>query len=116
MNGIIEAINYASDSYWGNPERFKFRARIDSYSTNVELPAGSERVVKSTFQIRMRGYIVPEVYQNEISAIKKLQTTSRVKFVGETVTDISNSPPTPPSIDERTDIPHNGNFASEENN
>ena len=64
----------------------------------------------------MRGYIVPEVYQNEISAIKKLQTTSRVKFVGETVTDISNSPPTPPSIDERTDIPHNGNFASEENN
>ena len=115
MNGIIEAINYASDSYWGNPERFKFKARIDSYSTNVELPAGSERVVKSTFQIRMRGYIVPEVYQNEISAIKKLQTTSKVKFVGGTVTDITNSPPSPPSMDERTDIPHNGNFDSEEN-
>ena len=22
MNGIVEAINYASDSYWGNPERY----------------------------------------------------------------------------------------------
>ena len=28
LNKIVEAINYASDSYWGNPERFKFRARI----------------------------------------------------------------------------------------
>ena len=59
MNGIIEAINYASDSYWGNPERFQFRARIDSVATNVELPTGQERVVKSTFSIKMYGYIVP---------------------------------------------------------
>ena len=29
MNRIIEAIEYASDTYWGNPEMFKFRARID---------------------------------------------------------------------------------------
>jgi len=36
MNGIVEAINYASDSYWGNPERYQFRARIDSVATNVE--------------------------------------------------------------------------------
>ena len=31
LNKIIEAINYASDSYWGNPERFKFKALIDSF-------------------------------------------------------------------------------------
>ena len=30
LNKIVEAINYASDSYWGDPERFKFRAMIDS--------------------------------------------------------------------------------------
>ena len=23
LNKIVEAINYASDAYWGNPERFK---------------------------------------------------------------------------------------------
>jgi hypothetical protein len=38
LNKIIEAINYASDSYWGNPERFQFRARIDNFSTPVEIP------------------------------------------------------------------------------
>ena len=37
MNKIVEAMNYASDSYWGNPERFKFRARIDNYTTSVEI-------------------------------------------------------------------------------
>ena len=30
-NKIIEAMNYASDSYWGDPERFKFKAIINSY-------------------------------------------------------------------------------------
>ena len=37
LNKIIEAVNYASDSYWGDPERFKFKASIDSYSTVVEM-------------------------------------------------------------------------------
>ena len=55
MNGIVEAINYASDSYWGNPERYQFRARIDSVATNVEMPADQDRLVKSTFSIKMYG-------------------------------------------------------------
>jgi hypothetical protein len=29
LNKIVEAINYASDSYWGDPERFKFKSSID---------------------------------------------------------------------------------------
>ena len=31
MNKIVEAINYASDSYWGDKERFKFNAKIDTF-------------------------------------------------------------------------------------
>ena len=42
MNKLVESINYASDSYWGDPERFSFRAKIDSYSTAVELSQGSD--------------------------------------------------------------------------
>ena len=29
LNKVIEACEYASDAYWGNPERFQFRAFID---------------------------------------------------------------------------------------
>ena len=67
LNKIVEAINYASDSYWGNPERYKFRARIDSFNTIQEIPANGERVVKSTFDIVLRGYIVPVVVQKQIT-------------------------------------------------
>ena len=31
MNKIIEALEFASDSYWGDPERFLFRAAISSF-------------------------------------------------------------------------------------
>ena len=47
LNKIIESVEYASDSYWGNPERFKFNARVDSFSTAAEITAGQDRLVKS---------------------------------------------------------------------
>ena len=108
MNGIIEAINYASDSYWGDPERFKFRARIDSYATNVELPAGAERVVKSTFSIKLYGYIVPNVLQKDLNSINKFNTKARLIFNPEVTEDLSET--LPPKID-RLKINHGG-FAS----
>ena len=87
MNKIIESINYASDSYWGDPERFKFRARIDSYATNVTLNQGEERVVKSDFTIKMYGYIIPEVINKQLNSIKKFNNKTKINFSVETVTD-----------------------------
>jgi|TARA_R110000744_G_scaffold149567_1_gene262700 hypothetical protein len=60
MNKITEAINYASDSYWGDPERFKFNARIDSFTNKVEIAQGSNRVIKTEFDMVLQGYIIPE--------------------------------------------------------
>ena len=37
MNKIIESINNASDSYWGDPERFNFTAKIDTYNNTTEV-------------------------------------------------------------------------------
>jgi len=65
MNKIIEAINYAAGSYWGDPERFKFKADIDGYSTIVDLQQSSERIVKSTFSIKMFGYLIPDTIQKD---------------------------------------------------
>jgi hypothetical protein len=80
LNKIVEAINYASDSYWGDPERFKFRARIDSFTTVQELTEGQERLVRSTFDINLRGYIVPDTIQKELSTIPKFRDKSKVLF------------------------------------
>jgi hypothetical protein len=90
MNKIVEAMNYASDSYWGNPERFKFRARIDSFQTNTELPVGAERIVKTNFTLTLRGYIVPDNIQKQLASIKKFSNAVQVVFTTEVVSNIND--------------------------
>jgi hypothetical protein len=90
MNKIVEAMNYASDSYWGNPERFKFRARIDSFQTNTELPVGAERIVKTNFTLTLRGYIVPDNIQKQLASIKKFSNAIQVVFTTEVVSNIND--------------------------
>jgi hypothetical protein len=80
LNKIVEAINYASDAYWGDPQRFKFQARIDSFNTISELSDNAERAVKSTFTIKLHGYLVPNVLQKDMKAIKKFTDKTKVIF------------------------------------
>jgi hypothetical protein len=85
MNHIIEALNYASDSYWGNPERFKFNARIDGFNTVIEVADGADRAVKSTFDLKLSGQIIPEVLQRDLNAVKKIPTITHTSFTTELV-------------------------------
>ena len=89
LNKIIEAVNYASDSYWGDPERFKFKASIDSYATTVEITDNTNRIVKGTFTIKLFGYVVPDTIQKELTAIKKYNSKSQVIIGLETVIGVS---------------------------
>lgn len=66
LNKIIEAINYSSDSYWGDPERFKFMAMIDSFNNINELSGEDGRIVRANFSLRLQGYIVPENLQKKL--------------------------------------------------
>ena len=90
LNKIIEAVEYASDAYWGDPERFKFRSFIDSFTTATELTAGQDRLVKSTFDIRLRGYIIPNVLQKDLDSIKKYNSRSKISITSEAVSDIND--------------------------
>jgi hypothetical protein len=80
LNKIVEAINYASDSYWGDPQRYKFNTMIDSFGFQTELSQDDERIVRSTFNIRLNGYIVPEILQKDINSLKKYTDTTKVIF------------------------------------
>ena len=96
LNKIVEAINYASDSYWGDPERFKFKARIDSFATTTEMNQGENRVVRSTFTLKIHGYIVPDVLQKDVKAIKKYNSKSKITFGLEVVEEpFTQQQPTP---------------------
>jgi hypothetical protein len=80
LNNIIEAINYASDAYWGDPQRYKFQARIDSFSTVSELSDNAERAVKSTFDIKLNGYLIPNIIQKDLNSVSKFRDKSKVIF------------------------------------
>jgi hypothetical protein len=90
QNSIVEAIQYASDSYWGDPEKFKFRATIEQFGFQTELTADSERIVRSNFTVKLNGYIVPNTRQKDLNAIKKFSTACKVAFNVESVSDIDN--------------------------
>ena len=84
LNKIIEAIEYASDSYWGDPTRFQFRAMIDSFAIKTELTDNEERTVSSTFSIKMNGYIIPDVLQKDVTAMKKIQDVVKINISEQT--------------------------------
>jgi hypothetical protein len=66
LNKLIEAINYASDAYWGDSERFKFMAMIDQFSNINELTTDDSRIVRATFTLKLQGYIIPENLQKKL--------------------------------------------------
>jgi hypothetical protein len=92
LNKIIEAVEYASDAYWGDPERFKFKTNVDSFPTTVELSDNAERMVKSTFTLKMYGYIIPDTIQKDLNSIKKFSDRNKLTVFSETVSDINNLP------------------------
>lgn len=60
MNKLIEAIEFASDSYWGDKERFMFRASITSFPTPIVVESGDDRVSRSDLTLTVQGYIIPD--------------------------------------------------------
>ncbi len=86
VNPIIEAINFSSDSYWGDFSRFRFRARIDQFTTTNEVNAEDGRVVRSTFNIVLQGYIIPDVINKQIANADIYYGTSQLIFNFETTT------------------------------
>ena len=88
MNKIIESVNFAADSYWGDPERFKFRAMIDNFTTVTELNQGEDRKVRTEFQINMLGHIVSDSINAQLNGRNKFYSKSAISFKIETAGDI----------------------------
>jgi len=89
-NKIIEAIEFASDSYWGNKDRFQFRTYITNFESTSEYSVGEQRVAKTTFSITLYGYIVPEVFNKDLATKGQRQffSKSTVAITTETVRNL----------------------------
>jgi hypothetical protein len=83
MNKIVEAFQYATDEYWGDKNKYKFRVRIDSFDNQTEVGEGSERIVRTSFTMAVNAYLLPEEFDNKPTITKEF-TPKRVIFGYET--------------------------------
>ena len=88
-NKIVEAVQWASDSYWGDPNRWKFRASIDTFATTTLLENNTDRAAKSTFTIKVNGYIIPDSVNKTLATARgKFYTKAQIVFDYETTGSI----------------------------
>ena len=83
MNKIIEKIIFSEGSYWGEDGKFKFRTSIDNYTDASEFSVNSERIIKTNFTVTLKGYLIPEEFNNVVTTQKHL-TPKRI-LVGDDV-------------------------------
>lgn len=91
-NKIVEAIEFASDSYWGDKDKFYFRTYITNFDSTAEYNVNEERVAKTTMTITLYGYIIPDTMNRDLATNGKRQffSKSTVSITGETVANINN--------------------------
>ena len=90
MNKIVERVNYADGAYWGNPEKLRFRSKVESFSDVTEV-SDVERLVRTNFTVTMRGYLLPEGNFDHRSTTQKFLTPKKVIFGTETDTTINKT-------------------------
>lgn len=88
MNALIEKINWAAEEYWGDPKRFKFRVYINDYSNTTEVNSGKDRMVRTTFNMTVQSYLLPDSFENKKSTTTKSITNRKIIVTSETVNGV----------------------------
>ena len=90
MNKLVERINWSEGAYWGEPGKMKFRTSIDSFTDSTDV-SEKERIVKTEFSVTLKGYLLPEAF-NELAGphtMQKYLTPKRLVIGTETDIDVA---------------------------
>ena len=83
MNKIVERVVYSDGAYWGDPDKLRFRTRIDSFTDATEV-SDVERLVRTNFTVTLRGYLLPESNFEHRATTQKFLSPKKVVFGTET--------------------------------
>jgi hypothetical protein len=84
-NKIVESINFSTEDYWGDKNKFKFRTSISDYNFETAVEAEQDRIVKTTFTLMVYAYLLPEKYENYKATVQKAFTPRKIVFDSEMV-------------------------------
>jgi hypothetical protein len=84
-NKLIEAIQFASDSYWGDFNRWHFRTSLDTFSVTNTINTGEDRIASTSVSLKVNGYLIADSINKELANSNLYFSPSRVVFTFETV-------------------------------
>jgi hypothetical protein len=90
-NKLIEAIEFASDSYWGDFNRWHFRTAIDSFAVTNIIEQDSDRVAKTNFTMTLNGYLVADTVNKQMANADMFYSPSQIIFGMEVVGDVNET-------------------------
>jgi len=85
INTIVQKINFACEDYWGDPRRFKFRVYADTFSFSSENSSDDDRIVKATFTLKVKAYLLEESFEERQQTVNRTLTPRVVKVGTEIV-------------------------------
>jgi hypothetical protein len=83
-NKLIEAIEYASDSYWGDANRWQFRTSLDSFGITNTINTGEDRVSSTTVSLKVNGYLIADSINQHLSDTNMHFSPAQIIFTMET--------------------------------
>ena len=83
MDKLVESLNFASNSYWGDPSRFQFLAKIETFNDVQTYDQGEDRLVRTDFNLTLNGYLIPDSLNAYLAQLQS-RTYSLCKIVFNT--------------------------------
>jgi len=83
-NSIIESIEFAADSYWGDKNRYQFRTMIDSFATTNVINSGEDRVATTNLNLKVNGYLIPNTINQHLADTNIHYSPAQIVFTLET--------------------------------
>jgi len=85
MDSIIEALNFASNSYWGDPSSFQFLTKIEAFNDALAFDQGEDRFVRTEFSMTLNGYLIPDTINAYLAQLQgKSYNICKIVFNTET--------------------------------
>ena len=88
MDKLVEALNFASRSYWGDPNRFQFYSSIESFQDAITYNVGDNRAVRTSFNLTLNGYLIPDTINKKLANASVYYGVSDIVFGLETTSGI----------------------------
>lgn len=82
LNYIIEQFIYFGGKSFGDKNSFKFSTNIDGATIEDSNTTGQDRLVRTSFQLLVHGYLIPKDVAREVTT-KRIVTENKIVFTSE---------------------------------